>query len=178
MVRDSGVNVLKWSLGGINDDFSETIKQVAYIQQMIEVHPAYFMQVRVPADMERAKREGKLGLILSFESVEMLEAKELVNGFGNRVLHLLRFAFDDDNRQTVHEQDDVRDDVVLRAEDAHLKLTDGDEAVVVPVTEVNEAHCRAFLARLAILAHAGVLHQQVEGVAVVLDQASAGEAGR
>jgi len=92
MVHDSGVNVLKWSLGGINDDFPETIREIAYAQQMIEVHPTYFMQVRVPADMERAKREGKLGFILSFESVEMLEGKleriELFRNLGIRVMQL------------------------------------------------------------------------------------------
>lgn len=92
MVRDSGVSVLKWSLGGINDDFPKTIKDIAYAQQMIEVHPAYFMQVRAPADMERVKREGKLGIIFSFESVEMLEGKlemiELFRNLGARVMQL------------------------------------------------------------------------------------------
>ena len=38
-----------------------------------------------------------------------------------------------------------------------------------PVLEVNEAHGRAFLARLAVLAHAGVFQQQLKGVTVVLD---------
>src|SRR5712692_647449 len=56
MVRNSGVAVVKWSIGGINADFAETVKQIAYIHRMIEVHPAYFTQVRVPADMQRAKR--------------------------------------------------------------------------------------------------------------------------
>lgn len=92
IVRESGVSVLKWSLGGINDDFPKTIEYIAYAQQLIEVHPAYFMQVRVPADMERAKREGKLGIILSFESVEMLEGKleriELFRALGVRVMQL------------------------------------------------------------------------------------------
>ena len=68
-------------------------------------------------------------------------------------------------------------DVMLGAEDAHLELADGDEAVVVAVPEVNEAHRGAFLARLAVLADAGVFQQEVKDVAVVLDQAGAGEAG-
>jgi membrane dipeptidase len=92
MVRDCGVNVVKWSLSGINGDFAETVREIAYVHQMIEVHPAYFMQVRVPADMERAKREGKMGIILSFESVDMLEGKlerfELFRNFGVRVMQL------------------------------------------------------------------------------------------
>jgi membrane dipeptidase len=92
VVRNSGIDVVKWSIGGINADFAETVKQIAYIHQMIEVHPAYFMQVRVPADLERGKREGKLGIIFSFESVEMLEGKveriELFRNLGVRVMQL------------------------------------------------------------------------------------------
>jgi len=92
MVRDSGVNVIKLSLGGYNEDFAATVKEIAYVSRLIEVHPADFLQVRVPADMERAKREGKLGVILSFESVDMLEGKlerlELFRNFGVRVMQL------------------------------------------------------------------------------------------
>jgi membrane dipeptidase len=91
-VRESGINVVKWTLGGINADFAETVNQIAGVDQMIEVHPSYFMQVRVPPDLERAKREGKMGLILSFESVEMLEGKlerlDLFRNLGVRVMQL------------------------------------------------------------------------------------------
>jgi membrane dipeptidase len=72
LVRGSGINVIKLSLGGINDDFAHTVAMIGQTQQLIEVHPAYFTQVRVAGDMARAKRENKLGIILSFESTEML----------------------------------------------------------------------------------------------------------
>lgn len=92
MVRDSGINVVKLSLGGINADFAETVKEIASVDRGFEVHPAYFTQVRVPSDMERAKREGKLGIILSFESVDMLEGNlerlELFRNLGVRVMQL------------------------------------------------------------------------------------------
>jgi len=92
MARTSGVSVVKLSLGGINSDFTATVEEVAYIQRMIEAHPAYFLQVRVPADMERAKREGKMGIIFSFESAEMLEGKveriELFRNLGVLVMQL------------------------------------------------------------------------------------------
>ena len=92
LVSDSGVQVVKWSLGGINEGFAETVQEIAAVCQMIETHPAYFLQVRVPADLERSKREGKLGMILSFESVDMLEGKieylELFRNFGVRVMQL------------------------------------------------------------------------------------------
>ena len=92
MVRDSGVSVVKWSIGGINSNFADTVKEIAYIHQMIEVHPSYFMQVRVAADLERAKREEKLGIIFSFESADMFEGKveriELFRRLGVRVMQL------------------------------------------------------------------------------------------
>lgn len=92
MVRNCGIDVVKWSIGGLNADFAETVKEIAYIHQMIEIHPAYFIQVRVPTDMGRAKREGKLGIIFSFESVDMLDGKlepiELFRNLGVRVMQL------------------------------------------------------------------------------------------
>src|SRR5258708_1497877 len=74
-VRESGVNVIKWTLGGLDSGFVDTIAEIASIERLIELHPAYFTQVRVPQDLVGAKREGRLGVILSFESVEMLEGR-------------------------------------------------------------------------------------------------------
>jgi len=92
MVRNCGVNVIKWSIGGLNTDFPGAVAEVARIQRMIEAHPAYFAQVRVPADLQRAKHEKKLGIIFSFESVEMLEGKvpriELFRNLGVRAMQL------------------------------------------------------------------------------------------
>jgi membrane dipeptidase len=92
MNRGCGVSVIKLSMGGINADLLATVGETAYFQRMIEVHPAYFLQVRVSADMERAKREGKLGIIFSFESSDMLEGNveriELFRDLGVRVMQL------------------------------------------------------------------------------------------
>jgi membrane dipeptidase len=92
MARGCGVSVIKCSLGGINSDFAATVEEIAFFQRMIEVHPAYFLQVRVPADMERAKREGKMGIIFSFESADMFEGDvqriEIFRNLGVRVMQL------------------------------------------------------------------------------------------
>ena len=92
MVRNCGINVIKLSLGGLNADFAATVEEVALVLHLIEVHPTYFMQVRVPADMDHAKREGKLGIILSFESADMFDGKieriELFRNLGVRVMQL------------------------------------------------------------------------------------------
>ena len=93
-----------------------------------------------------------------------------------RVLDLGRFALDHHHRQAVEEQHDVGDDVVLGAEDADLELADRDEAVVVAGRKVHEAHGRALVAGLAVLADAGVLQQELEQVLVVLQQTGAREA--
>ncbi len=92
LVRDSGIDVVKLSLGGINSDFAHTVAEVGRVQQLIEVHPDYFTVVRNAADMTRAQRERKLGMILSFESVEMLggqlSAFEVFRNLGVRVMQL------------------------------------------------------------------------------------------
>jgi membrane dipeptidase len=92
LTRGSGINVIKLTLGGINSNFAQTVGEIALIQQLIEVHPDYFTQVRVAADMMRAKREGKLGIILSFESADMhdgqLSSLEVFRNLGVRVMQL------------------------------------------------------------------------------------------
>jgi membrane dipeptidase len=92
MVRNSGLSVIKASIGGINAGFGDTVEEIAYLLKLTEVHPDHFFQVRVPADLKRAKAEGKLGIIFSFESVEMLEGKvDRLNVFrdlGVRVMQL------------------------------------------------------------------------------------------
>ncbi len=92
MARNCGINVIKLSLGGLNENFEATVQETALMLRVYEVHPSYFMQVRAPADMERVKREGKLGIILSFESADMFEGKieriELFRNLGVRVMQL------------------------------------------------------------------------------------------
>ena len=92
MVRGSGISVIKLTLGGINADFAATIEEIAQVQQLCEVHAAYFTQVRVADDMARAKREGRLGIILSFESADMhggkLSSLETFRDLGVRVMQL------------------------------------------------------------------------------------------
>jgi len=91
-VRGSGIDVIKYSLGGLNEDFAATIAEIAHVQRLIEMYPGYFTQVRVAGDFARAKAEGKLGIILSFESTEMLQGRleslELFRDLGVRVMQL------------------------------------------------------------------------------------------
>jgi len=92
MARSSGVTVMKTSIGGFNADLENTIQEIAFFQQVIETHPDVYMQVRRVEDFAKAKRENKLGIIFSFESVQMLDGKvdriEMFRNLGVRVMQL------------------------------------------------------------------------------------------
>jgi len=91
-VRDSGINVIKLTVGGINSDFADTVAEIAQVQQLCEVHPAYFTQVRIAGRPRARPAERRLGIILSFESAEMLGGRldsfELFRNLGVRVMQL------------------------------------------------------------------------------------------
>jgi membrane dipeptidase len=92
LLRSSGVTVMKASIGGFDDSLEGTLAELAFYQQLIEVHPDVFMQVRRASDFATAKRENKLGIIFSFEGVGMLEGKlervEMFRHLGVRVMQL------------------------------------------------------------------------------------------
>lgn len=94
LVRGCGVDVIKWSISGPGADFEETVIQIAEVQRMFEVHPSYFTQVRVPIDIDRAKREHRLGIILSFEAVDMLEGRlERIDHFRNFGIRVMQLSY-------------------------------------------------------------------------------------
>ena len=92
MVRNSGVTAVKTSLGGTDANFEDTVTEIAFFQRLFEAHPDVCMQVREFADFEKAKHEKRFGIILSFESANMLEDKveriELFRNLGVRVMQL------------------------------------------------------------------------------------------
>jgi membrane dipeptidase len=92
MVRQSGVTACKTSLAGIDQNFEDTVAECGAFQRIFEEYPDVFLQVRRHADFEDAKRSKRMGMILSFESVAMLEDKveriELFRDLGVRVMQL------------------------------------------------------------------------------------------
>ena len=92
LIRDSGVNAVKATLGGAIGNFEMAVADIASAQQLMEKRADLFLNVRTPADLDRARKEQKLGVIYSFESPNMLEDKidriELFRGLGVRVMQL------------------------------------------------------------------------------------------
>jgi membrane dipeptidase len=92
LIRGSGVNAIKATLGGATGNFEMAVADIASAQQLIEKRSDLFLNVRTPADFDRARKEQKLGVVYSFESANMLEDKvdriEMFRGLGVRVMQL------------------------------------------------------------------------------------------
>jgi membrane dipeptidase len=92
LIRDSGVNAVKATLGGAIGNFEMAVEDIAAAQQLMEKRADLFLNVRTVADLDRARKEQKLGVIYSFESPNMLEDKvdriEIFRGLGVRVMQL------------------------------------------------------------------------------------------
>ena len=71
LIVGSGVNVVKATLGGFGGKFEETVADIANAQMLVDEQPDAFLKVTKPEHLDRAKKEGKLGLIFSFESASM-----------------------------------------------------------------------------------------------------------
>lgn len=74
-IRYSGLTALKSTMGGGNGSFEEAVTDIAAAQTLIEKHPDLFLKVTGPDDLDRAKPQNKIAIILSFEAVSMLEGK-------------------------------------------------------------------------------------------------------
>ena len=92
LIRESGVTVLKSTLGGATGNFEMAVEDIALAEQLMEKRADLFLNVRTQGDFDRARKEQKLGVIYSFESANMLEEKieriEIFRGLGVRVMQL------------------------------------------------------------------------------------------
>jgi membrane dipeptidase len=92
LMRQSGITAMKTTLGGIDGTFEATIEDIAFIQSLVEEYPDLYLQLRTHDDFARAKREKRVGILLSFEAATMLEGKlnriETFRGLGVRVMQL------------------------------------------------------------------------------------------
>ena len=74
-IKTSGLTTIKYSIGGYDDDFEQTQRDLEALRHLIETHPDLLLQVKTPGDITRAKRTGRLGIIFSFEEVTALEGR-------------------------------------------------------------------------------------------------------
>jgi membrane dipeptidase len=89
-LRQSGITAINFTVSGLS--FEETVDLLAYVDALAEQWPDVFTVIRIHADIARAKREGKLGIMAGFQYVSLLEADpsriDVFRRLGVRIMHL------------------------------------------------------------------------------------------
>jgi membrane dipeptidase len=88
----SGVTAINFTVVGPGTGFEETVAAIAAAQRAVEANPDRYLMVRRHSDIMRAKKSGALGLILGFQTTEMLgegiSRLSLFRGLGVRIMQL------------------------------------------------------------------------------------------
>jgi membrane dipeptidase len=71
VVRRCGITAINFTISA--PTFDGTIDNLAYVDALVEQSPDVFMVVRYYADLARAKREGKIGIMPGFQYTQFLE---------------------------------------------------------------------------------------------------------
>lgn len=74
-VRASGLTAMKVTMGGSIGSYADTVDEVHAYAKGIARSGGLYAAIQRVADLDKAKRSGAVGIIASFESVEMLEGK-------------------------------------------------------------------------------------------------------
>jgi len=93
-VKSSGLTALKATIGGSTGDFAQTTAMLDGYDAGIRLSPDVFMKIGRAADFQVAKRSGKVGIIYSFEGVEMLEGKlDRIDHFRARGVRVMQLSY-------------------------------------------------------------------------------------
>ena len=93
-LRESGVTVLKSTLGGATGTFDDALADIAAADKLIEKRSDLFLKVSTHGDLDRAKQQHKTGVIYSFETASMLEDKvERIELFRNKGVRIMQLSY-------------------------------------------------------------------------------------
>jgi membrane dipeptidase len=91
-VKASGLTAIKVTIGGSSGGYAETRADVDGFTKAIALAGGAYQRILRAGDLDVAKRSGAVGIIYSFEAVEMLEGSveriEEFSGLGVRVMQL------------------------------------------------------------------------------------------
>ena len=94
-VRASGITAVNLTVSGVGSylrNYDDTIRNIAWWNDQIAAHPERLLSVRGEADIDEAKRSGRLGLIYGFQDAtplgEDLDRIEMFHQLGVRVFQL------------------------------------------------------------------------------------------
>jgi len=90
--KDSGINIFHIAVGtGGRDAHVGTLRFIAAWNSFLSNHDQYLMRVDSPADLDRVKSSGKVGVLLGVQNSEHFQSADDVNffhGLGQRVSQL------------------------------------------------------------------------------------------
>jgi membrane dipeptidase len=100
-VRASGVTAVNLTVSSVGNDpnaFEQTLAAIAYAERELDNHPDVFMKIRTGADLQVAKRAGRLGLIYGFQDTYLLGANlDRVPMFANFGLRISQLTYNKRN---------------------------------------------------------------------------------
>jgi membrane dipeptidase len=67
----SGVTAINWTISRPN--FQDTVEQIGFIGALVENDPSHWLMVWRHSDLERAKRESKIGIMMGFQHPQPIE---------------------------------------------------------------------------------------------------------
>ncbi|MGO1072368.1 dipeptidase [Lysobacter sp. CA199] len=96
-VRASGLRVLQTTVGPVaqyEGAFEQAVRDIAYWENEIVRHPELFVPVRTGADLERARRERKVGVVCQFQdSAPIGEKLERIDDFHRLGLRTVQLTY-------------------------------------------------------------------------------------
>lgn len=92
ILMESGITAVNFTVPYPGHDFQQAVANIALVQGAADAHHENLLIVRRQEDIDQAKKEGKLGLIIGFQSTEMMEDEisriDLFHGLGARIMQL------------------------------------------------------------------------------------------
>ncbi len=93
----SGLDAVNWTIGhvfGDGDPYEITVSDIARYDRMIRDYPRDLLKVLTAADIERAQRERKIGIIYGFQNTSMLGDKiERVDTFADLGVRIFQLTY-------------------------------------------------------------------------------------
>lgn len=95
--RASGITAINLTVGKPGG-FTDTVREIALWTSLIEQHPDYLLLVRRHADIARAKREKKLGIVFGFQGMQSIGSDiSLIDTFANLSVNIMQLTYNDRN---------------------------------------------------------------------------------
>lgn len=93
-IRASGLTAFKMTIGGSGGNYADTLKELDDCRSMIARYPGLFMQIRQASDIALARRNGRIGIIFSFEGVDMLQSDlDRIDEFGQLGVRVMQLSY-------------------------------------------------------------------------------------